>query len=354
MEGWVKRYGGLGCGSGGNEVTKMPLVSIIVPAYNNGDIIEKSLLSLVNQRYPEKEIIVVYDEGSSDNTREVLLRIRESFPDMVHVISTEHVGRSKARNLGWKSSRGEILFFADADDIYKEDYLEKAVKCLLSDSSFGGVTVTGTTLKLESNFVTNCMEVYSSIVRRLTDEGKIKPKWAWVYRREAVEKVGGFDERLSQAEDKDLYLRVMEAGYSFGFVGGVNWWHTRRGKLFPYLKKCYAAGKRRIQFLIKYRDVRCFFYSVFLFWMFLILLLLSPLFTPLLYIALGGLLAFFLYSLAITLKLGWSAAPRKAYLFLYPIYSFMTYIATAVGYTYGFFLVLKEKYGGKSIDWSLL
>lgn len=329
-----------------------PLVSIIVPAYNNGDIIERSMLSLVNQKYPKKEIIVVYDEGTSDNTKQVLSNIKDKFPHLIRVISTKHMGRSKARNFGWKSAQGDIFFFADADDIYNEEYLNKAVECLLSDPDFGGVTVTGASLKLESSLVTNCIEVYSLIVRRLTDEGKIKPKWAWVYRRDAIEKVEGFDERLSQAEDKDLYMRVKEAKYSFGFVGGVNWWHTRRGKLVPYLKKCYLAGKRRTLNLMKYRDVHAFCFSVLLFWTMCTLLLLSPLFTMFLYLALTGILAFILYNLVATARIGWSVVPNKRYILLYPFFSFLTYITMGFGYTHGFVLVLMEKLSGRYVDWS--
>jgi len=331
-----------------------PLVSIIMPAYNNEDTIERSLLSLVNQTYPKKEIIIVYDEGTSDNTKQVLMNFSKEFPKLIRVISTEHVGRSKARNLGCKNARGEIFFFADADDIYNEDYLEKAVKCLLSNSNFGGVTVTGASLKLESTFVTNCIEVYSKITRKLTDEGKITPEWAWVYRREAVERVGGFDERLNQAEDKDLYLRVKEAGYSFGFVKGINWWHTRRGSLASYLKKCYAAGKRRTLYVMKYRKIRAFFSSTLLFWVMCALILLSPISITFPCLTLTGISAFILYNLITTIKVGWNLVERKKYLFLYPLFKFLTYVATGLGYTHGFFLVLFEKISDRKIDWSLV
>jgi hypothetical protein len=145
----------------------------------------------------------------------------------------------------------------------------------------------------------------------------------------------------------------MEAGYSFGFVGGVNWWHTRRGKLFPYLKKCYAAGKRRTIFLIKYRDVRAFFFSVLLLWVLLALLFLSPFFAPLFYVALLSVLAFLLYNLVFTLRFGWGVAPRKKYLFLYPIYSFITYVATGFGYTRGFLLLAWKKLAVKNVDLNL-
>jgi len=325
--------------------------SIIVPAYNNGDIVEKSLLSLVSQEYPAKEIVVVYDEGSTDSTKEILSKIQNQFSQLIRVISTKHVGRSQARNMGARSASGEILFFADADDIYNKDYLDKAVASLASDPGFGGVTLTGASLKVESTFATNCLDVYSSIVRKLADTGKVKPKWAWVYRRQAFEAVGGFDERLNQAEDKDLYLRTEKAGYSFGFVKGVNWWHTRRGTFSSYLRKSFLAGKRRTLYIIKHGEIRDFFKNAASFWLFCILLFLSPLIIWLFYLTCFAVAALMIYNLANTLILGWDVAPKKLYLFLYPTFNLLTYIATALGYTRGFSLVIKEKITRKPINW---
>jgi glycosyltransferase involved in cell wall biosynthesis len=329
-----------------------PLVSIIVPTYNNGDTIKKSLLSLVNQSYPKTEIIIVYDEGSVDDTKQILSRLAKDFPKTIRIISTEHVGRSVARNIGWKNSLGEILFFADSDDIYNENYLEKAVAQIISDPKIGGVTLTGSSLKFESTFVTECIEVYSRIKRKLTDRKKITPNWAWVYRREAIEKVDGFDERLNQAEDKDLYLRVKNTGYSFSVVSGVNWHHTRRGNLGSHIKKRYLAGKRRLLFIIKHNLIKDFFRNIILFWVFVAALLASFLVKHLFYLILGGFLTVLGYDLVITLKEGWNVVPNKKYLFCFPFFKLINYFASALGYTHGFLLVCLEKLSGKKIDWS--
>jgi len=82
------------------------VVSIVVPTYNNEDTIEKSLFSLTRQSYPRKEIIVVHDEGSTDKTKQILLRMVIDFPKLIRIIFTSHVGRSQARNIGWKNSTG--------------------------------------------------------------------------------------------------------------------------------------------------------------------------------------------------------------------------------------------------------
>jgi len=331
-----------------------PFVSMIVPAYNNEDTIEACLLSLIRQTYPAKEIIVVIDEGSIDKTKEILAEMAQGFPSLLRVISTGHVGRSEARNIGWKNSRGDILFFVEADAIYNEDHLERAVECLLSNPKFGGVTMTGALWKVESTFVTECIDVQNRIQRKLIDGGKIVPSWAWIYRREAVEAVGGFDEKLSQAEDKDLFLRVREAGYSFGLVKGVNWHHKGRGRerFFTYITKCFLGGKRRILYVLKHRDMAELFRGVIFPWAYFWMLLASLFFLPLFYVVVAGLAVLLVYKLFTALKLGWSCVEERRYLFLLPIFSALTYVATTLGYSCGAMSIFYEGLTRRSLKWS--
>jgi len=323
---------------------KSPSTSIIVPTYNNEDTIEACLRSLIRQTYPIEEIIVVND-GSTDKTEQILAKMAENFSPLIRVISTIHVGRSKARNLGWKNAVGNIFFFGEADAVYNEDYLEKAVKCLSADPAIGGVTLTGAPLKVESTFVTECIEVQNEIRRKLIDEGKITPSWAWVYRREAIDAVGGFDDILSQGEDRDLFIRVKKAGYSFGLVRGVNWYHRRAGGLLAYVRRCFLGGERRILYVLKNRDIGELLKSVVLPWVFLVLLIYA-IFLHWLYlilIAVSLLMLFLIYKWVSTLKVGWKSVGNKKYLFLLPIFNMLTYLATAIGYNYGAMRVCLRK-----------
>jgi len=86
------------------------LVSVIIPCYNHGGFLPKSLASIQQQAYPAIEIIVV-DDGSTDNTREVAQR----YPQVRYIYQTNQ-GLSAARNTGIAHSKGEFLIFLDADD----------------------------------------------------------------------------------------------------------------------------------------------------------------------------------------------------------------------------------------------
>ena len=87
--------------------------------------------------------------------------------------------------------------------------------------------------------------------RFLGRSGRREPEWAWVYRREAIERAGGFDEELAQSEDKDLCRRVKEIGYGIAYVQGINWHHRKPRSLAKFIRKEYNSGKRRAVYDLK-------------------------------------------------------------------------------------------------------
>jgi glycosyltransferase involved in cell wall biosynthesis len=108
-------------GKAGEKTDMNKLVSIIIPTYNYGFVIEETLNNLLAQSYQHWEAIVI-DDGSSDNTREVV----EKFVNRDHRISYSvqpNSGVSVARNLGFKKSKGEYIQFLDADDLLSKDKL---------------------------------------------------------------------------------------------------------------------------------------------------------------------------------------------------------------------------------------
>ena len=90
----------------------MPKVSVIIPTYNYGKYIEKAVDSVLTQTYRDQEIIVV-DDGSTDNTREI---IEARYKDKVRYFYQENRGAPAARNFGLRKAEGEFVTFLDADD----------------------------------------------------------------------------------------------------------------------------------------------------------------------------------------------------------------------------------------------
>ena len=101
------------------------LVSVIIPSYNHGNFLSRAIDSVLSQTYRNVEIIVV-DDGSSDNTKQVA----ESFPHVVYVYQ-HNQGLSAARNTGIDHSKGKYLLFLDADDWLSVDAIKKDLDILI-------------------------------------------------------------------------------------------------------------------------------------------------------------------------------------------------------------------------------
>jgi glycosyltransferase involved in cell wall biosynthesis len=327
-----------------------PLVSIIVPAYNVEHTIELCLRTLVKQTYPVKEIIVV-DDGSVDDTNKILSKMAQDC--QLYIFSHKHSGITATRNAGLHYSRGEIVFYGEADAIYSKDYVEKAVKLLTSNQRLGGVCVTGAPWIIKSTVVTQSIDVENRIQRKLLREGKIEPFYAWIFRREALEEVGGYDEKLFQAEDKDVFIRIKEQGYSIGLVTGINWRHMRGQNLWSFLKRNYWGGKTRILYLINHRKIHEFFRGVGLLWFLILMGILGPVLSHVFYyMAILGFSVAFIYKSILIIRLGRDFMNEKRLFLFIPLFSVLRHLASAVGYSMGLSVFLVRKLVNKPVDWS--
>jgi glycosyltransferase involved in cell wall biosynthesis len=106
----------------------LPLVSMVIPAYNYADYLDEAIESILNQDYPNIELIVL-DDGSTDNTREVLEKYRDRF----YWETQENMGEADTLNKGWQMSRGEILSRLSADDVMLQGAISTSVKHLLAN-----------------------------------------------------------------------------------------------------------------------------------------------------------------------------------------------------------------------------
>lgn len=98
-------------------------VSVIVPVYNSEKYLKKCMDSLVNQTLKDIQIIVIND-GSQDNSKDILDMYLKKYSKKLKVISTKNNGIGMARNLGLKHAKGDYVFFVDSDDYIAQDALE--------------------------------------------------------------------------------------------------------------------------------------------------------------------------------------------------------------------------------------
>jgi glycosyltransferase involved in cell wall biosynthesis len=122
------------------SLSKMPLFSVIIPAYNAELFIFAAVKSVTDQNYPQKEIIII-DDGSSDDTLCLAMEMAKSNPD-IKVIKGLHQGVSASRNMGIKASSGDYILFLDSDDYLSVDTLPKLHK-LVQEKSVDAVVFNG-------------------------------------------------------------------------------------------------------------------------------------------------------------------------------------------------------------------
>ena len=107
----------------------MTVISIIIPAHNAVAYIHEALDSVLNQTYPDIEIIVVND-GSTDETESVVQEYVARFPNKVRLYSQKNKGQASARNVGIRNSYGAYIAFLDADDTWMSEKLEQQMRIL--------------------------------------------------------------------------------------------------------------------------------------------------------------------------------------------------------------------------------
>ncbi len=104
-------------------------VSVIIPTYNRAKFIPNAVLSIINQKYNNIEIIIV-DDGSTDNTQAVVNSLKEKYSNIIYCHNERSKGPSGARNTGIIKSSGDYVSFLDSDDIWMEDHIMKGLEIL--------------------------------------------------------------------------------------------------------------------------------------------------------------------------------------------------------------------------------
>ncbi|HKC92710.1 MAG TPA: glycosyltransferase [Nitrospira sp.] len=183
----------------------MVLVSIIIPCYAQAAFLPEAIDSVLAQTYPHYEIVVV-DDGSPDDPLQVVKRYAS-----VRYLRQNNRGVASARNSGIQASIGEYLVFLDADDRLLPNHLQTNLKAFQEHPDAGFVCGDYRWFGVEGNWhVHDCRpspDHYATLLRR----NFIGPPHVVMFKRQILQKVGGFREDLVSSEDPELYLRIARA-----------------------------------------------------------------------------------------------------------------------------------------------
>lgn len=177
------------------QLPKNPLVSVVIPAHNEEKYVWKAIESILNQSYSPIELIVV-DNASSDST----IKVIEKYKDKIRIVkNSANLGFGGGCNAGWKVSKGEVLMFFDADEIYGKDYVKNLVAPIINNEDICTVHKMEKIANKENLWARG----FGKRMTAITGRGQIFT----MIRRDVFEKLGPFDPSLGYGDDKTLFVK---------------------------------------------------------------------------------------------------------------------------------------------------
>jgi len=233
----------------------LPPITIIVPAYNEGQVIDGALASLVGLDYPQYEVVVV-DDGSTDDTleRASVWEGRHGVVDF-RVFTKRNGGKATALNTGIALGRYPFVFCMDADSHLEPQTLRRAVR-LMEDDSVGAVAG-NVKVANRGKLITSlqALEYIEGLNMPRRAQGfiaavNIVPGPVGLFRREALEEVGGYDTDTF-AEDADLTLKLVAAGWKVVYEDTAIAWTEAPDRWLDLVQQRYRWTRGILQSLKK-------------------------------------------------------------------------------------------------------
>jgi len=186
-------------------------VSVIIPVYNGKRFFKKAVQSILREKLPNTEIIVV-DDGSTDGGPKTIRNLG------VKIIHQKHKGQAAAQNRGLKEAKGEFVTFLDADDIIATGGLRKRVLWLMNCPKEQVVgAYPGQLIDAKGKVLCESpVEVISSAPKRLSmkyyEAGRYFPLvvWLFMFRKSFTDEIGTYDTQYKIAHDLDFNYRVLQ------------------------------------------------------------------------------------------------------------------------------------------------
>jgi glycosyltransferase involved in cell wall biosynthesis len=226
------------------ETLKKPLVSVVIPTFNRGWIVQEAIDSVLNQDFADYELIVV-DDGSTDNTPMIL----SGYGQAITVLHQSNKGVSAARNHGIVAASGQLVAFLDSDDLWLPGKLANQVKFFNENPS-------AVINQTQEHWIRNGARVnpkarhhkFSGMIFDHSLALCLVSPSAVMIKKGLFDHVGFFDEQLPACEDYDLWLRI-SCRYPVHLIETPL--IIKRGGHDDQLSKAAGLDKYRIRSLVK-------------------------------------------------------------------------------------------------------
>jgi glycosyltransferase involved in cell wall biosynthesis len=235
----------------------MPRVSIIIPTFNLARYIGRTLESVFAQTYTDYEVIVV-DDGSTDDTRQVLAQYEGRLQYQYQV----NRGVAAARNAALKKATGELIAYLDADDMWYPEKLERQVgfldrhtQCGIVHSDTAVIDEMDAVVYSHFNRQTHRDVPQGQCLMTLLQYTHIQPLTV-MERRKCVEQTGGFDERLRGVDDSMRWILLAMERVEFGYIDEAFAMYRWRAGQFTNTRTYWQAFVTMFELLLREKDLR--------------------------------------------------------------------------------------------------
>lgn len=239
-----------------HDDASLPMISLIVPAYNEGPVIEAAIRSLLKLDYPNYEVLIV-DDGSTDDTYEKALAVARQSPVIsVRVISKRNGGKADALNTGITSARGEFVLNMDGDTKLSRNTLRACIRHF-DDPRIGAVAGNVKVLNRENIWTrVQALEYVEGLAMARKAQSfmrsvNIIPGPLGMFRKSVLQQVGGYDHDTF-AEDCDLTLKMLMRGWHIAYEPTAIAWVETPSGLLDLLKQRYRWTRGILQAMRKH------------------------------------------------------------------------------------------------------
>ncbi|MEI8278500.1 MAG: glycosyltransferase family 2 protein [Bacteroidota bacterium] len=187
-----------------------PKISIITPSYNQGQFIEQTICSVLDQNYPNLEYIIM-DGGSKDNTVEIIKKYEKH---ITHWVSENDKGQSDAINKGFKIASGDVINWLNSDDYYEKGALHKVGEAF-SDPTTNAYLGISRIFGNKGEFFSTGTDVYADNLEKTIGWARIDQPETF-FRKSCFDKIGYLDQQFHFIMDKELWIRYL---LQYGFNG---------------------------------------------------------------------------------------------------------------------------------------
>ncbi|PXX43012.1 glycosyltransferase family 2 protein [Undibacterium pigrum] len=234
-----------------HDEASLPMITLVVPAYNEGPVIQPALRSLLLLDYPNYEILVI-DDGSSDDTYEKALAVaREDHQVTIRVITKKNGGKADALNTGMSAARGEFILNMDGDTKLSRNTLRVCIRHF-DDPRVGAVAGNVKVLNRE-NLLTRvqALEYVEGLAMARKAQSfmravNIIPGPLGMFRKSVLQQAGGYDHDTF-AEDCDLTLKLLMRGWHIAYEPTAVAWVETPSRLLDLLKQRYRWTRGILQ-----------------------------------------------------------------------------------------------------------